>query len=293
MNNKTICNPVGIVSSAASYLKLYDERFSHLKELGYDTLDVSLSNMDSDFYKSSTEMEKYCTEIRYAAEKNGLVVSQVHGPWPTDETTKEGIERCWDCMHKAVYGCHLLGSEHLVIHPQMPFGWGGDTDPDYAEQLTVDLMTDLIPDCEKYNVIVCLENMPFRNQRISSMKYIVRAVEKVNSQYVGICLDTGHCNYLNEDITENVYLAKSYLKVLHIHDNRKHSDAHLLPLFGNINWEAFAKALADIDYRGALSLETGNMNISYIGKPVIEAYEKLTYEIINRIRQMVAEFKNT
>jgi len=68
MNNKTICNPVGIVSSAASYLKLYDERFSHLKELGYDTLDVSLSNMDSDFYKSSTEMEKYCTEIRYAAE---------------------------------------------------------------------------------------------------------------------------------------------------------------------------------------------------------------------------------
>ena len=291
MGDKAIGNTVGIVHGAANYLDTWDERFAHLKALGYDTLDVGLSNIKSDIYADVTAMENHCTEIRTVAQKAGLTIAQVHGPWPTDDTTADGIKWGWECMHKAVYGCHLLGAPYLVIHPQMPFGWDADTDPDAAEQQTVDLLKELAADGETYGVTICLENMPFRKQRISSMQYIVQAVEKVQSPFVGICLDTGHCNYLKEDIAENVYLAKDHLKTLHIHDNRTLSDAHLLPFMGNIDWTAFAKALADIGFTGSLSLETGSVNPKKMDAPLIEAYEKYVYATIDRIRRMVAAYR--
>ena len=284
-------NMVGIVCGAANYLPTWEKRFAHLKALGYDTLDVGLSDIKKDIYTDVTAMQRHCAEIREAAQKAGLLIRQMHGPWPTDDTTEEGVRIGWECMHKAVYGCHLLGAPYLVIHPQMPFGWDADTDPDLAEQQTVALLKELAADGEKYGVTVCLENMPFRSQRISSMEYIVKAVEKVNSPFVGICLDTGHCHYLKEDIAQNVYLAKDYLKTLHIHDNRTFSDAHLVPFLGSIDWERFAKALADIGFTGSLSLETGSVNPAKMDPPLIEAYEKFVFASIDRIRRLVAAHK--
>ena len=43
-------------------------------------------------------------------------------------------------------------SKYVVIHPQMPFGWESEPDADFAEELTLNLIRDLLPDCEKYGV---------------------------------------------------------------------------------------------------------------------------------------------
>lgn len=283
-------NLIGICSGAANYLSSWDEQFSHIKALGFDALDFSLSDINGAYYESDAAMEAHCKKARAAAEKSGLMISQAHGPWPTDDTTPEGIKKGWESMHRAVYGCFVLGCGYLVIHPQMPFGWGYDTDPDYAENQTVALMKELMEDCEKYSVVLCLENMPFKDQRISPMKYIVRAVEKVGSPYAGICLDTGHCNFLNDDIAENVHLAKPYLKVLHLHDNKKSADSHLLPMLGSINWTAFAKALADIDFKGVLSLETGEAG-AFMDEKTIECYEQLACQTARQLRDMISDFR--
>lgn len=282
---------IGICSNAANYLPTWDERFVHLKALGYETIDHGLSDIKQAWYKDVVAMEAHCKEVRTAAEKHGLEISQVHGPWPTDDTTEEGRKIGWDCMHRAVYACHLLGAKHLVIHPQMPFGWDGGEDEDAAEQMTVDLMKDLMPDCEKYGVILCLENMPFKKQRISAMKYIVRAVEKVSSPYAGICLDTGHCNYLKDNIAENVHLAAPYLKVLHVHDNKTFADSHLLPLLGNLDWTTFTKALADVGFDGSISLETGSVNAAKMSPAVIKAFESFVVETVKQLRDMVENAK--
>lgn len=283
---------IGIVSGATAYLPNWDERFARLKALGYDTVDHGLSNIKQSVYHDDQALLAHCAAVRAAAEKNGLEISQIHGPWPTDDTTSAGRAEGWRCMHRAVYACHLLGAKYMVIHPQMPFGWGGGEDEaaeDIAEQTTVDLLTELIPDCEKYGVIVCLENMPFKKQRISSMRYIVRAVEKVHSPYVGICLDTGHCHYLREDITENVQLAAPYLKVLHVHDNKQEADSHMLPLLGSMDWTAFTTALAQSGFDGSISLETGSANAAKMSPEVIAAYEQLVVEITKQLSRMVEQ----
>lgn len=278
---------IGISGDSLYYLPTIDEKFALVKELGYDAVDFDLSDTNQPYYKDDVLLAEFCKEVCSASEKYGIEIFQIHGPWPTDDTTEESRKEVWKYMHRAVYACHLMNSKYVVIHPQMPYGWYEEPDSDYAESVTLDLIRDLLPDCEKYGVIVCLENMPFRNQRISPMKNIVAAVEKINSPFVGICFDTGHCNFLHDDIAENICLATPYLKVLHVHDNRTDADSHDLPFFGTIDWNVFAKALAESGYDGVLSFETVGLRYGAGSEALVSAYNKLTAEIAKELARMV------
>jgi len=235
-----------------------EKNMLEIKALGCDTVDVQLSDIKQPWYRNESEMERICTRARKAAEAAGLEIFQMHGPWPTWDTTEESRAEGWDAFHRCVYACHVLGTKHMILHPQMPYGWSApETDPDYAEGLTVALLRDLLPDCEKYGVILCLENMPFLKQRISTMDRIVEAVKKVNSPYAGICLDTGHVNvFEGRNLGDDVRLAAPYLKTLHVHDNDGKGDRHMLPYLGTAAWDSFTAALAEIGYDGSMSLET-------------------------------------
>ena len=43
---------IGICSSAANYFSTWDERFSHLRSLGYEAVDHSLENINLDYVES-------------------------------------------------------------------------------------------------------------------------------------------------------------------------------------------------------------------------------------------------
>ena len=175
-----------------------------------------------------------------------------------------------------------MGSRHMVLHPVMPYGWGKEDDADFAEQCTVELLTYLIPECEKDGVIVCLENMPMTAHRISRIPMIVRAVEKVNSPYVGICLDTGHCNVFGDDLGEMVRASAKYLKVLHVHDNNGQHDQHLVPFYGTANWKSFTDALREIHFAGTMSLESNGPSFD-LPLPIRESMER---HIVNIARYL-------
>ena len=234
-----------------------ENRYQRLRELGYDSVDEDLCRIKDPWYQDVEEMKRTCASRREAAEKNGITISQVHGPWPTDDTVPENRRAVWDLFHRSLYGAYLMGSPILVVHPQMPFGWGGPEDPDEAERVTVGLLEDLMPDAEKYGVTVCLENMPFKKQRISTMPYIRRAVESVKSEKIGICFDTGHSNVFGRDPLEDIRIAGSYLKTLHVHDNDGERDLHLTPFLGTVPWARFIQGIAESGFQGPLSLETG------------------------------------
>lgn len=246
---------IGVGSDLLDYIPDYDTRFARMKELGFDAIDFNLCNTNQPWYRDEKEMERYCGEARAAAEKHGLEIFQMHGPWPTDDTTPESREVAWDYARRSVYACHLLGCKYMVIHPQMPFGRVKTVeDPEVAKAITIDMLRFLLPDCEKYGVILCLENMPFRRQRISTTDRIVEVVREINSPWLQICFDTGHSHVMYENIGDSVRLCAPYLKTLHIHDNW-FDDEHDFPFTCAIDWPAFAEALAEIGYAGVLNLE--------------------------------------
>lgn len=233
-----------------------DAQYARMRELGYDAVHELLDDTRKLWFSDVAEMEKHCNMVRQAAANQGIEIHQVHGPWPTDDTSEEKREKVKDYMHRAVYGCHLMGSRYLVVHPQMPYGWRNEEDPAFSRAKTKELLLDLIPDCEKYGVTVCLENMPMIDHKISPMSQIVDLVAEIDHPLVGICMDTGHCNVFGDDLGEMVKICAPYLKVLHVHDNDGRRDWHWLPYTGTANWEGFIEALAEVDFQGVISFET-------------------------------------
>ncbi|MBQ7720415.1 MAG: sugar phosphate isomerase/epimerase [Clostridia bacterium] len=252
-----------------------DAKYARLAELGYDTVDEDLADIKQPWYSDKAVMEAECGVRRRAAERHGIEIYQVHGPWPTDDTSEEKRVTAWDMMKRAVYGAYCLGSPNLVIHPQMPFGWGGPEDADEAERITVEMLRSVMPDAEKYGVTVCLENMPFKAQRISTMDYILRTVEQVDSPNIGICFDTGHANLYSHDLGEPARIAGKYLKALHVHDNDGTRDSHQMPYSGTADWDSFIRGVAETGYDGPMSLETGGYARGELPDELFDEAERL------------------
>ena len=266
----------GNTSGAFSYLPI-DRMYVRMRELGYDAVDQDLADTNAPCYRDAASMEAHCKVIRAAAEDAGIEISQVHGPWPTDDTTAENRAETLENMRLAVYGCHCLGAPYLIIHPQMPYGWGREEDADFALSLTVELMKNLMPDCEKYGVTLCLENMPMTAHRISTMDRIAEAVEMVGHPNAAICFDTGHTNVYGHDLGDAVRTAGKYLRTLHVHDNDGKADRHQLPWLGTADWNSFTAALAETGFDGVMSLETRGPVSKIMPDAVRDAAEKLTY----------------
>lgn len=193
-------------------------------------------------------------------------------------------------MCRSIYACHLLGCKYMVLHPQMPFGRGKTVeDPEVAKALTIDMLKFLLPDCEKYGVILCLENMPFRRQRISTTDRIVEVVKEINSPYLGICFDTGHSYVMYEDIGQSVRLTAPYLKVLHVHDNF-YDDEHNFPFMCAIDWHAFVKALVEIGYDGVLNLEVRRAT-EKLSSGLRDAFIQTAVESVKQLNRMIEDYK--
>ena len=58
------------------------------------------------------------------------------------------------------------------------------------------------------------------------------------------------------DIYEAIKVGGDDIVALHVHDNKKNKDLHLPPFLGTVKWDGFIKGLKEIDYRGAMTLET-------------------------------------
>lgn len=279
---------IGIGSDFLEYIPDYDTRFARLKELGFDAIDFNMCNTKMPWYQDVKEMERHCAEAKAAAEKYGLEIFQMHGPWPTDDSTPESREIVWDWMRRSIYGCHLLGCKHMVVHPQMPYRYLGiPEDPEVAKQITVDMLRFLLPDCQKYGVILCLENMPFRRQRISTTDRIVEVVKEIDSPWLQICFDTGHSPVMYENVPESIHLCAPWLKVFHIHDN-KYDDEHSFPFFGRLDWTAIAKAIAQIGYDGVLNFEVRRATAK-MAPALREAYITAGVASVKQLQKMVED----
>jgi sugar phosphate isomerase/epimerase len=207
---------------------------------------------------SNEEFEaEMCAEREYI-ESLGLQVGQAHGPWrfpPQDSDANMRAEWLQYCK-KAIWGTYLLGCKNMVIHPLMPTG-RVDEDPVLTKQLNVEFLKALCAEGEKYGVTICLENMPFLEFSLATPQDILRFVRAVDDAHFKICLDTGHvAAFEGLSAADAVRELGNEIRAFHVHDSRPRLDLHQFPFFGVTNWKEFSRALHEIDYRGAMSLET-------------------------------------
>lgn len=234
--------------------------FSTLKELGYNTMDCNLVGLACGALKdaSDEELKVYYRTAREIADEVGMGIEQVHGPWryPPKDGTPEDRAEWFGMMVREMEACAYLGCKHFVIHPLMPYGAWQNPNPEEFWKINFDFFSELVKVAEKLNVIICYENMPFPALSLARPQEIVDFVKAIDSPYMKVCLDTGHslaCGVPMEDAVRQI--GKEYLATFHIHGNNGKEDIHWMPFTDVGNWHAFAEALREIGYEGALTVE--------------------------------------
>lgn len=260
--------------------------YARMREAGFDCADLSvICDIKNAYYTLPLEEARRLAEAeRAAAEAEGIRIHQVHGPWPTDDTSAEKRAAKLPIMERAVRLTRSFGAKYLIIHPDMPFGWDDEPDPSFSYGTNLALFRAILPVAEEEGVILCIENMPMKAHEISRTKRMYEFVCEIGHPNLGMCLDTGHANVFGDDCGEAVRLIAPVLKTLHVHDNMGDRDSHLPPFDGTIHWESFTAALREIGFDGVLSIEA----MLRIHERSAEGYAKAASEMAEIARRLAA-----
>ena len=279
----------GIVDTAYMYLGSHAAAFARMKQHGYDCTDYQyLVDTENEVFSQDTAgFERSLLGVRRDADNAGIEIYQAHGPWrwpPQDASPEERAER-FEKMSRAIMGCEILGCPNFIIHPIMPFGDWQDPEPQKLWEMNLEFFSRLCDVAKAHGRVICFENMPMTALSLSTPEQIMRFIKEINSPYMRMCLDTGHCSVFGLSPADAVrMIGKEYLRALHVHDNDGRADRHMLPGQGVIDWEDFARALAEIGCECPVSIET-----SVSGKVPADQRDAAERELANIAKKIAGQ----
>jgi sugar phosphate isomerase/epimerase len=108
--------------------------------------------------------------------------------------------------------------------------------------------------CEKAEndrLLVCLENMPrlpLSFKQTWTGESLIEIVDGLNSAFLQLALDVGHCNTTDVPIPQMIRDFGSRIKHVHIHDNDGCHETHSIVGQGSVPWPAVIEALHKAQY---------------------------------------------
>ena len=126
----------------------------------------------------------------------------------------------------------------------------------------------------------------FENTKIKG--YLEYVLENIKDDNVGICFDAGHYHvHFNDEF--NFEFFKDRIFAVHLRDNDKSDDLHLLPFDGTIDWKYVMNKLKECNYNGPLTLELC-YRYDYL-KMNLDEFYKIGYERGIKLLNIMGEEK--
>lgn len=264
--------PDGRYSLTASLTSLHD--------CGFTAVDVSLENIV--LLDDAWQSVLYAAASRAAA--LGLALPVCHLPFympsPDDKVAMQRFAREQAC---GIQAAALMGIPTAVIHPIARHSAGTSKQEWFAENLAY-----LSPLCEvaaKHGVTLAIENMASVKESQHDHLYGCRAREILalaKKLGTNTCWDTGHAHTAGLVQSHEIEALGATLALVHLHDNNG-SDAHLVPMTGEIDWQDVVKGLAAVQYQGVLDFETKTSHLPMYDK----AREQLAADTLGAARTLV------
>lgn len=227
---------------------------------GFDAYDFSMFSMAPYDYKTKSVTTSdhplngagyaaFAKELAHIARECGLVCNQSHAPFPSMATGMMPY------LFRAIECTAIAGGEICIIHPNNNLS---------AEE-NAEMYCELLPFAKECGVRIATENMwNWDKEKAEALPAacshhddFLRHIEAVNDPCLVACLDLGHAEMRGLSTT-SVAMIKTlghHLHALHVHDNDLHRDSHALPFSMSIDFVPIAHALAEIGYRGDITLE--------------------------------------
>lgn len=204
------------------------EKLDNIKKTGFDG--VVLGVWDKSENMKLDEQVEYCKKI-------GLGISMIHCAY--DENTnnlwsnsKEGDKFERDIIEQ-IKSIKDYNNRYFVIH----------TNNSPAVEYTkfgLERINRILQYCEKYNIVLCIENLNVSN----TVDYIFK---NIKSEYIALCYDSGHENCFTPN-ADYLLRYSNLLKTVHIHDNDGTADQHKILGEGTIDIDYLASRLSKCNF---------------------------------------------
>ena len=132
--------------------------------------------------------------------------------------------------------------------------------PDFKWSEFWDNFVDSVKKCsqiaEKHQIPLLIE--PRTGEVLANTDALLRILDAVNSENLGVIFDTAHLHAAKEILPLSIEKLGNNIKYVHAGDNDGSSDRHLIPGDGTIDWEEIFLGLKKIGFDGyfATDLET-------------------------------------
>ena len=307
---------IGVQTQNAIYDDCPEVGFKMLREAGFDCVDFSLHDylLNKDLYrgkrndffdKSTQDLERYFTPHKSAAKSAGIIIHQMHMPYPLyipqgDEALNDYLVK--NVAPKSLQICSFFDCKYIVIHGFKLIKYVGSEEKEW--QYTKAFIKKIAPQLKELGITVCIENLYddmgghlIEGPCCNAQKAVER-IDRLNDEYkaeiLGFCFDTGHANVLGINFEKFITTLGSRMKVLHIHDNDGVRDLHQIPFTfsksrdndTSTDWAGFVKGLRNINFSGVLNFETApvlNTFPAELKRPVLEMIAKIGKYFSNEI----------
>ncbi len=258
---------------------------------GFDAWDFSMFAMvrydwdrhcllDNDHPLTRPDYLKFARELRNIGLDNGIHCNQSHAPFPNSHPgVRSYMKRAIECTAEA-------GGRIVVIHP----------DNDASPEENAEFYWELLPFAKEHGVKIATENMwNWDNAANCAVPCACSTPDSFNAHLDAVndtdfvaCLDIGHAEMkgLNTSAVELIHALGSRLQALHIHDNDRHHDSHMIPFAGRIDFVSIVQALKATHYRGYLTLEADTYLKTFTPGTAFEGIQNLAASA-KRLREML------
>jgi len=241
-----------------------DETIKAIKKAGFQNVFVQWYN--EEWKPTQEEQVKYCKEL-------GLNILFVHlGYQNINAIWEEGTEgeRLVERYQKDIQNCWENKIPMVVMHLT------SKREAPMYNELGLNRIRKIVAYAKEHNIKVAFENTKIKGY----LEYVLGNIKEEN---VGICFDAGHNHvHFNDDFDFNFF--KNRIFAVHLHDNDKTDDLHLLPFDGTIDWQEIMKKLRESNYLGPITMELC-YRYDYM-KMSLDEFYKIGYERGERLAQI-------
>ena len=129
-------------------------------------------------------------------------------------------------LSSCITDCKIFEFPVSVMHTTLGFS------PPLISKIGMKRVKTLVEQAEKSNTVIAIENLR-RND------YLDHIFSEIQNPSLGFCYDSGHDLLYNQVPYAIIDKYANKLSALHLHDNNKECDAHLVPGEGIIDWSVY------------------------------------------------------
>ena len=211
------------------------ETINSIKNAGFKN--VFIQWYDKDWKCSQEEQAKICKKLGLNIIFAHLGYKNINSIWEKGEEGETLVEK----YKKDILNCKQYDIPMVVMHLTSK-----NVAPKYNE-IGLNRIKEITQYAQKLGIKVAFENTKIKG-------YLEYIIENIKDDNVGICYDAGHC-HVHFDDEFNFEFFKNRIFAVHLHDNDKTDDLHLLPFDGTINWNCVIEKLKECNYSGPITLE--------------------------------------